>query len=77
MNAVEGFPIVPDVGAYAKSPGSRGSRRTLGRSVVLTRNRIAAMSSTTGVATGWNPNSKSTVSALAIGGGRVFADGVS
>ena len=40
-----------------------------------TRNRIAALDTTTGLATTWNPDANSTVNALAVSGSTVYAGG--
>ena len=40
-----------------------------------TRNRIAALDASTGLATSWNPNANSSVSTIAVSGGVVYAGG--
>jgi len=41
----------------------------------VTRNRVAAVDATTGVATGWNPDANNAVNALAISGSTVYIGG--
>ena len=40
-----------------------------------TRNHIAAINTTTGLATAWNPNANDRVSAIAVSGSDVYAGG--
>jgi hypothetical protein len=50
-----------------------GSFTTIGGQ---TRNRIATLDATTGLATAWDPNSNSNVNALAVNGATVYAGGI-